>query len=517
MNVIVSEASFPEDVPIIAGSGLAGLMVALRLSPRPCLVLSAAPLATEASSGWAQGGIAAAVGGDDLPALQVADTLAAGDGLCDAEAVRRIIEAGPEAIRELTALGVRFDRRADGELALGLEAAHSRHRIVHATGDGTGREIMRALVERVRATPSITVLEGASLVRLLVADGAVWGAEFRYRGRVQRRRSPQVVIATGGAGGLFLDTTNPLGSTGAGLAIAARAGAALADLEFIQFHPTALAVQNAAPGLKDAGPMPLVSEAVRGEGATLIDETGARFMDNELAPRDVVSRAVWRHLALGHRVFLDARDVLGVRFETRFPGITASCRANGIDPVTIPIPIRPAAHYHMGGIAVDAEGRSSLPGLWACGEAACTGLHGANRLASNSLLEAAVCGARVAESLSALEPVPLPAAPDRLPPAPATDAALATVRRILSRDAGVLRDADGLERAIASLSAYAEGSDSALLGLMIAQAASARRESRGGHFRTDFPKAAPDARRTLSYAVDALSAARAADPERRAS
>jgi L-aspartate oxidase len=512
MNVILSETVIPQDVPIIAGSGLAGLMVALRLSPRPCLVLSAAPLATEASSGWAQGGIAAAMGGDDRPALQVADTLAAGDGLCDAEAVRRIVEAGPEAIRELGALGVRFDRRADGELALGLEAAHSRHRIVHATGDGTGREIMRALAERVRATPSITVLEGASLVRLLVADGAVWGAEFRYRGRVQRRRSSQVVIATGGAGGLFLDTTNPLGSTGAGLAIAARAGAALADLEFIQFHPTALAVQNAAPG-----PMPLVSEAVRGEGATLIDETGARFMDNELAPRDVVSRAVWRHLALGHRVFLDARDVLGARFETRFPGITASCRANGIDPVTMPIPIRPAAHYHMGGIAVDAEGRSSLPGLWACGEAACTGLHGANRLASNSLLEAAVCGARVAENLSIQEPMSLPDAPDRLPPAPATDTALAVVRRVLSRDVGVLRDADGLDRAVASLSPYAEGSDAALLGLMIAQAASARCESRGGHFRTDFPKAAPDARRTLSYAADALSAARAAHPERRAS
>lgn len=521
--------------PVIAGSGLAGLVVALRLAPRPCVLLSAAPLATEASSVWAQGGIAVAVGADDTPALQVADTLAAGDGLCDAEAVRRIIEAGPEAIEGLAALGARFDRveggAASGQLALGLEAAHSRRRIVHASGDGTGREVVRALVEAVRRTPSITVLEGASLVRLLVSGGAVSGAEIRMDGRRLRLRSTQVVIATGGIGGLFLATTNPLGSTGAGAAIAARAGAALADLEFIQFHPTALAVEDTASGrAPGAAPMPLVSEAVRGEGAVLIDETGARFMENELAPRDVVSRAVWHHLAQGHRVYLDARAALGDRFATRFPGITASCRARGVDPATMPIPISPAAHYHMGGIAVDADGRSTLPGLWACGEAACTGLHGANRLASNSLLEATVCGRRVAEDLIARTPASeagaatartMPRLAVTMAPAatpvPASDPALELVRRIMSRDVGVLRDADGLERAVAELSPHAETSDSALLALMIAQAALARRESRGGHYRTDHPARAEAAVRTLSYAHEALAAVRAAQPEKLAS
>ena len=500
--------------PVIAGGGLAGLVVALRLAPRPCIVLSAAPLATEAASAWAQGGIAAAIGADDAPALQIADTLAAGDGLCDDAAVGRIIAAGPQAIRALGALGARFDRTPDGAIALGLEAAHSRRRIVHASGDGTGRELMRALAQAVRATPSITVLQGASLTRLLTEGGAVSGAEIRIAGRLRRLRTDQVVIATGGIGGLFLDTTNPLGSTGAGAAIAARAGAALGDLEFIQFHPTALAVPTAgAPG---SAPMKLISEAVRGEGATLIDETGARFMDDELAPRDVVSRAVWRHLALGHRVGLDARAALGSGFAARFPGITAACLSHGIDPATTPIPVRPAAHYHMGGIAVDAAGRSTLPGLWACGEAACTGLHGANRLASNSLLEAAVCGATVAEDLLGAA-CSAPRGAVSAPPPAAIDSALGPVRRILSRDAGVLRDAHGLERAVEALSPLARDSDAALLALMIARAAQAREESRGGHFRTDHPVPQPIAARTVSFAQEALEAAAARPPVRRAS
>ena len=507
-------AFLPSGCPIIAGSGLAGLIVALRLSPRPCVLLSAAPLATEASSAWAQGGIAAAVGADDAAALQVADTLAAGDGLCDAEAVRRIVEAGPEAIARLADLGVRFDRGADGALSLGLEAAHSRRRIVHADGDGTGREIMRALAAAVRRTSSVVVLEGASLVRLLVEDGAVRGAQIRHPPRIPPLRSTQVVIATGGLGGLFLDTTNPLGSIGAGAAIAARAGAALGDLEFIQFHPTALAANQR--GRVGTAPMPLVSEAVRGEGAVLIDETGARFVE-ELAPRDVVSRAVWRHLQLGHQVQLDARAALGQRFHARFPGITASCLAHGIDPALVPIPIRPAAHYHMGGIVVDADGHSTLPGLWACGEAACTGLHGANRLASNSLLEAAVCGGRVAESIEGSLAVAAPTTRSvAAPPVVAPERALETVRRVMSRDVGVLRDAAGLQRAQAELAVHAHGSDAALLALMIARAAEARCESRGGHFRTDHPAAGPRAARTLCYAHDALSAA-AATPQRRAS
>ena len=483
---------FLSDQPVIAGSGIAGLIAALRLSPRPVVVLSAAPLATETSSAWAQGGIAAAVGPDDAPELQLADTLAAGAGLCDPDPARRIIEAGPGAIAELSRFGAVFDRAADGALGLGLEAAHSRRRIVHAQGDGTGAEVMRALVASVRATPSITVLEGAALVRVLVEEGAVSGVVIRLRGRLRHLATSQLVIATGGAGGLFLDTTNPLGSTGAGVAIAARAGAALADLEFVQFHPTALAVPQ--PGqARGAAPMTLISEAVRGEGATLIDETGERFMQDELAPRDVVSRAVWRHLELGHRVSLDARASLGQHFAVRFPGITAACRARGVDPVRMPIPIRPAAHYHMGGIAVDAHGRSTVPGLWACGEAACTGLHGANRLASNSLLEAAVCGGVVAASIAdtparkrTRHAAPLPAIGPSSP-------SLGRTRQVASRDLGVLRHAGGLHQAIADLSADAERCDAALLGLMIARAALARCESRGGHFRTDHPAPAAQA------------------------
>ncbi|WP_428375928.1 L-aspartate oxidase [Lichenicoccus sp.] len=510
----------PDDLPVIAGAGLAGMMAALSLAPTPCLLLSASPLTREASSGWAQGGIAAAVGADDDVALQVADTLAAGDGLCDETAVRAIVGGGPRAIERLAGFGVRFDRDADGRPMLGLEAAHSRRRIVHARGDGTGAEIVRALADAVRATASITVVEGAVLTRLLVEDGAVAGAEIRVQGRPQTVRSRQVVIATGGVGGLFLDTTNPLGSTGSGLAVAARAGAALGDLEFIQFHPTALAVQSGAPPLALAGsaPMSLVSEAVRGEGATLIDETGARFMQSELAPRDVVSRAVWHHLAAGHSVFLDARTALGERFATRFPGINAACSSHGIEPASMPIPIRPAAHYHMGGIAVDAEGRSSLPGLWACGEAACTGLHGANRLASNSLLEAAVCGEAVAASLqrhptgASARAVPLPAAG---PAGAARDPMLQPVRQILSRDVGVLRDAAGLQRAVAALAPMAQASDAALLGLMIAQSALARQESRGGHFRTDHPARHELAVRRVWTAAQAFFGALCALPQQR--
>lgn len=510
----------PDNLPTIVGGGVAGMMAALALSPRPCLLLSAAPFNTEASSAWAQGGIAAAVGADDEPALHAADTLAAGDGLCDADVVRRITEAGPRIIERLASLGVPFDRAGgpDAALSLGLEAAHSRRRIVHAGGDGSGREIVRALARAVLATPSIRVLEGARLVRLLLADGAVCGALVAVGGRQLRLRTSQVVIATGGAGGLYLDTTNPLGSTGSGAAIAARAGAALADLEFVQFHPTALAVGDG----RGTRPLPLVSEAVRGEGASLIDETGARFMDNELAPRDVVSRAVWRHLAGGHRVFLDARAALGQRFASRFPGIDAICRKHGLDPASDPLPIRPAAHYHMGGIAVDAEGRSSLPGLWACGEAACTGLHGANRLASNSLLEAAVCGEEVARSLlGGRASLPRRAALPTAEPGPTAgpDPALATVREVMSREVGVLRDGAGLTRATEALAPLAPGSDAALLGLMIAEAALARDESRGGHCRTDAPGQAAAPQRRSSLAADMLAADMlvAAPRERRAS
>jgi len=510
-----------QDDVLIVGAGLAGLLTALHLAPRPVTILTAGALGTLSSSAWAQGGVAAAVGPDDSTELHVADTLAAGAGLCDPDAVRRIVEAGPAAIETLARYGTRFDRDADGALRVGLEAAHSRRRIVHATGDGAGREIVRALVAAVQATPSITVLEGLSARRLLMDVGQVCGVLAQRRGESVVLRASRVVLATGGVGGLFRHTTNPSGAYGAGIAMAALAGAALHGMEFVQFHPTALDVGR--------DPMPLVSEAVRGEGATLIDGSGAPvmagFARGDLEPRDVVSREVWRVLAAGGSVRLDARGIAD--FAAHFPAIHASCRTAGIDPATQPIPVRPAAHYHMGGVAVDAAGRTSVPGLWACGEVSSTGLHGANRLASNSLLEAAVCARFVADDLATTAPraapapdLPLAAADLSLPtvarfiparlrpsadlPAPAdpgtsrpdmarpdilAPADAAAVRPLVSRGLGVLRDEDGLREAVLALLPRVEaedaGSDPARVALLIAVAALRRVERVGSHWRID--------------------------------
>jgi L-aspartate oxidase len=500
---------------IIIGGGLAGLTAALALAPEPVILFSKAPLGTEASSVLAQGGIAAALGPDDDLALHLADTLAAGDGLCDEFAAQKILAAAPAAIESLVRLGVRFDRDGKGYLLLGLEAAHARRRIVHAGGDASGREIMRTLVQRVRETPSITIIERIAARQLIVEEGAVTGVLGNTLCGPVLFACDRVVIATGGVGGLFLHGTNPAGSFGQGLALAARAGAAMGDMEFVQFHPTALD----APGY----PLKLISETVRGEGAILVDETGDRFMADqpgaELAPRDVVSRAVWRHMEKGHKVFLDARQVPDLGFARRFPAITGFCHAAGIDPVAQPIPIRPAAHYHMGGIAVDLDGRSSIEGLWACGEAACTGLHGANRLASNSLLEAVVCGRLVAESVAAM---PARRVKPKVGEARISPSDPAPVREVLSRAAGVLRDAEGLRAAAAALHPLAAGAldgeaggagDPALVGLMIVVAALRREESRGAHARTDFPDPAPEPRRNVLRLDAALAAARELAPE----
>ncbi|MDX8481865.1 L-aspartate oxidase [Mesorhizobium sp. VK24D] len=471
--------------PVIIGGGIAGLMTALHLAPEPVVLISKTSLGGETSSALAQGGIAASLGGDDCPDRHLADTLAAGDGLCDEKSVRRIVEAAPQAIAHLERLGVRFDQAPDGTLLLGLEAAHSRRRIVHAGGDATGRELIRALVAVVRRTPSITILEGVEVRRLLVEDDEIAGVLAVGNGDATTLSTGRVVLATGGIGGLFDHTTNPLGSFGQGLALAARAGAELADLEFVQFHPTALDGPRR--------PMPLVSEAVRGEGAILVDERGRRFLADthggELAPRDVVARAVWRQFSAGHRVFLDARRCLGPRFAERFPAITLLCREAGIDPAMEPIPVRPAVHYHMGGVAVDAEGRSALRGLWACGEVARTGLHGANRLASNSLIEAVTSAAFVAASVAAASP----GTQGRLKPAivpPRPDAS--RIRPIASRALCIERDGETLREAARTLAPIAAGrdaaSDPALVALMITIAALRREESRGSHFRIDFPR-----------------------------
>ena len=496
-----------DGAPVIIGGGLAGLMTALALSPQPVLLLTGVPLGMESSSVLAQGGIAASIGADDDASLHLEDTLVAGDGLCDETVAAAILAAAPAAIEQLARLGVAFDRDARDNIALGREAAHSRRRIVHAGGDATGREIIRALIRRVYETPSITLMEGTTAQRLVVEDNSITGLlGHTARGRVLFA-TDRVVIATGGIGGLFLHGTNPAGSFGQGLVLAARAGAVMADLEFIQFHPTAL----------DSGsyPLKLISEAVRGEGAILVDENGDRFMANtpggELAPRDIVARAVWRHMAAGHRIFLDARNVGGLDFARHFPTITALCREAGVDPVTQPIPVRPAAHYHMGGISVDKSGRTSIDGLWACGEAACTGLHGANRLASNSLLEAAVCGNWVAGDIAATASI-RPRTPRLLSGGRVGQSDSALVRPILSRHAGVLRDGEGLRAAARALYPLAisqhAASDAAIAGLMIVIAALRRQESRGAHGRTDFPKHANLARHSTLRLDDALQTAR---------
>ena len=470
--------------PIIVGAGLAGLLTALRLAPMPVLVLAGAPLGEGAASGWSQGGLAAAVGPDDSTTLHLQDTLAAGDGLCDPRVAARMVGEGPDVVARLLALGVGFDRDGSGALRLGLEAAHGRRRIVHAA-DATGAAIMRALIAAARRSASVLVVEGVQARRLIVEDNVVRGVVVTRDGHAVALRSGQVVLATGGIGGLFAHSTNPRGAIGLGLAMAARAGAELADMEFVQFHPTALDI--------GADPMPLVSEAVRGEGATLIDETGTRFMAGqgraELAPRDIVARAVWRHIQLGHRVFIDARASLGQRFAERFPAINAVCCNAGIDPATTPVPIRPAAHFHMGGVATDASGRSSVAGLWAAGEVACTGLHGANRLASNSLLEAAAMAGWVAQDIASIFPTRTTRGLAVPQPLVSPDADL--VRPILSAAAGVLRNGDalatGADRLYALIQQGGAASDPALVAWEIVTAAQRRTESRGSHFRTDYP------------------------------
>ncbi|RWD26492.1 MAG: L-aspartate oxidase [Mesorhizobium sp.] len=492
--------------PVIVGAGIAGLMTGLHLAPQPVVILSRAPLGTETSSTLAQGGLAASQGGDDSPELHLTDTLAAGDGLCNEAIARRVVESVPAAIDHLIGLGAPFDRALDGKLRLGLEAAHSRRRIVHAAGDATGRELFGALLAVARRTRSITVLEGMTAHRLVVAEGCIVGLLAVLHGGVFALPTRRVVLATGGIGGLFSDTTNPLSSYGHGLALAACAGAELADLEFVQFHPTALDTPRR--------PMPLISEAVRGEGAVLVDEYGHRFLaatpGAEFASRDVVARAIANQLAAGHRVYLDARRCLGQKFAKRFPGIDAACKQAGIDPAMEPIPVRPAAHYHMGGVAVDAEGRSSVGGLWACGEVACTGLHGANRLASNSLSEAVATAAWVAASVAGTSagwqwprlPAVFPLRPDPSP-----------VRQLVSNELGIFRNGKALREAISTLLPIAVGetaaADPAQVALLIAIAALRREESRGSHYRSDFPgreAAAVPSRLTLCTAFESAVA-----------
>jgi L-aspartate oxidase len=503
---------------LILGAGLAGLFTALKLAPFPSLILAGARPGTTGSSVWAQGGIAAAVAEGDSWQSHAADTMAAGTGLCDSEVVGIVAREAPARIADLVNYGAPFDRDASGALAVAREAAHSVARVVHVSGDRAGLEITRTVANAVLATPSATVLEGFHAIELAVVDGRVTGLFARYGTGSDTKlvlfRAPAIVFATGGLGALYAVTTNPPESRGEGLGMAARAGAAIADPEFIQFHPTAIAVNR--------DPAPLATEALRGEGATLIDEAGRRFMlavhrDGELAPRDVVARAIHREIARGHKVFLDCRKAVGGAFPAHFPTVYAACIEAGIDPVRQPIPVAPAAHYHMGGIASDLRGRTSLEGLWAVGECASTGLHGANRLASNSLLEALVFGARAAEDIrthvTAGTARGTPPAPARFmaPPPPRA------LREAMTRDVGLERDHAGLIRALATIVAIerAASGEPSLLNMMasaklVAAAALRRRESRGGHFRRDYPYTDDKGRRAILTLADAERIAAAA-------
>lgn len=459
---------------IIIGTGVAGLMAALAAAPCPVTLIDPAPLGAGLAASWlSQGGMAAAVGKDDDKSLHIADTLAAGAGLCDKATVERIIGSGPWIVEKLLALGVSFDRHPDGALALGLEAAHSRHRILHGGGDKTGAAIMQALAEKVKSCPSISLVQ-ATVERVLVGDAGVAGVQCTHNNVAFNVADNCVLLATGGIGGLFRYSTNPSGAIGRGLILGLQAGAYLKDLEFIQFHPTALAIKTTT--------LPLISEAVRGEGARLIDENGIYFMNGQdLAPRDVVARRVFSHLAQGHKTFLDVSS-LAAKFPERFPTIYAACLQAGIDPQTQPIPVQPAAHYHMGGIEVDETGSTNIDGLYAAGEVACTGLHGANRLASNSLLEAAVCGwqigthiaSQVSRPFKALQDFALPSSPQAAP-----------IRGIMTEYCGVLRSAAGLNQAITYLSPLQADNGAAKLALRIAEAALAREDSVGAHMRVE--------------------------------
>lgn len=486
------------DGVLIVGAGLAGLSAALVVARyRKALVLSPTPLNQGCSSAWAQGGMAAALGKDDSPALHAADTIAAGAGLCDPAMVEVLTHEGPDAVRLLAKMGAPFDCNELGVFTQSLEAAHSRARVARVKGDQAGREIMRAVVAAAFAEPNIESRAGVHVRNLLQdGQGRVRGIISQYKGRTYHVTADAVILASGGLGGLYAVTTTPAEVRGEGLGLAAMAGALIADPEFVQFHPTAIDIGR--------DPAPLATEALRGEGATLVNRLGETFMTAyhpaaELAPRDVVARAIHAEIEAGRGAWLDARKAVGQHFPAEFPGVFEACMNAGVDPRFQLIPVAPACHYHMGGVVTDAHGRTTLEGLYAAGECASTGVHGANRLASNSLLEAAVFGTRAgAAAREAVAPTSRVEPADVLPDL--KGAALLTLRRAMSRHAGVVRDADGLTKLIDTVdglrAAHGDGPILATAGL-VAHAALDRRESRGGHFRTDFPGLIEPAARTF--------------------
>lgn len=524
---------------IVVGSGLAGLSCALALAPRRVTLVTKTVSLAGGSSLWAKGGIAAAIGPGDTPAMHAADTLSAGAGLSDPEGALRLAEEGLDSLRWLDREGVTFDRESDGSLALAQEAAHRRPRIVHAGGDGTGRILVMSLIERVAATASITVLDNTLAHDLIVTEGQIRGLiTFNPANGWVAHQSSQVVLATGGIGMTWWHTTNPREATGDGLAMAARAGASLADLEFVQFHPTALVADSEKKGAS----LPLLTEALRGAGALLIDQSGHRFMPGEhaaaeLAPRDVVARAIEKRTAKGQRIYLDLRPVLAAGLGASFPQAIEASQAAGFRPETEPLPVVPAAHYHMGGIRTDDRGRTSIDGLWACGEVATTGIHGANRLASNSLLEALVFARRVAADIANNSDLGnrFPLSQLACPNAPENDicgqleAMIQKIRILMSQNVGVLRTGSGLEKAYSELSEldreigdltdssslsdlpssenivrWSETRNLVLIARLVTLAALLREESRGAHYRHDYPVSKHEWQRQQTMTVENL-------------
>ncbi|HEV7871295.1 MAG TPA: L-aspartate oxidase [Modestobacter sp.] len=507
----------------VVGSGVAGLCVALHARAAGLSVAVVTKVKVDdGSTRWAQGGIAAVLDPADSPAAHARDTEVAGVGLCDRAAVDALVTEGPERLHQLITWGAAFDRDDAGHLLLTREGGHSTDRIVHAGGDATGAEVQRALRDAVAADPGVTLVEHA-MVLDVVRDGAgrAAGVTLHVLGEgsadgVGAVRARAVVLATGGMGQVYAATTNPAVSTGDGVALGLRAGAVATDLEFVQFHPTSLYL---GPGAR--GQQPLVSEALRGEGAVLRDDAGRRFMVGvhelaELAPRDVVAKAITRvQLRDGvDHVWLDAREVPGLA--ARFPTIVARCREAGIDPATELVPVTPAAHYASGGLATDLSGRTTVPGLYACGEVACTGVHGANRLASNSLLEGLVFAGRIGEALARELPVPSPLPPADARPEGLVDAASrAELTATMSARVGALRSGTGLAEAAERLAALGErttavpgvpgweATDLLTVATALTAAAAAREETRGCHWREDHPEATEEWRVHLDVRLDA--------------
>jgi L-aspartate oxidase len=485
----------PNNSIVIVGAGLAGLFTAIKLAPLNVVIVASKKLGSGTSSQWAQAGIAAAMGKSDSILSHLKDTIDVGGGIVDEKIAELVITNGPSRVNDLIALGVPFDKDTNNELILRKEAAHQHNRIVSVRGDMTGKKIMETLTQIVKKSDHIRVIEGYNATELHQIDGKIQGISIQKENKVELINSNCIVLATGGVGQLYKITTNSKEALGDGVGMAARAGAVLSDMEFVQFHPTAFDI--------GIDPAPLATEALRGEGALIVNTKDERFIynshkDGELAPRDIVARSIFQEQQKGQKVFLDCRGDLGNRMINDFPTVYQLCRNSGINPREDKIPISPAAHYHMGGILTDENGKTNIEGLYACGENACSGVHGANRLASNSLLEAIVFGDIISKDIKENMNKSIPNKEVRIDITKSKSLSilkLQELRSIMTEFVGVERDQEGLEKAYSMVQdIYTEYTkngflnNSLITSLLIIQSALARKEHRGSHYRKDFPK-----------------------------